>query len=186
MTNNPYIGRVGAVLANEIALLAPLDVFSEFRIFGGSPMAFDGEIPLVHAVIRISLNGIGATNRGEKFFGDFKAVHRIVGLRRADHPSVLVNLGHVVLMEQLLLGLLPSVARFADTDDRAIAEGFPPFEGIQQELAGYLTVNEKGNERFRLERLSFAGDSPACEKVSDNFHCEQYNLSLSVCQVSLH
>ena len=102
MTNNPYIGRVGAVLANEIALLAPLDVFSEFRIFGGSPMAFDGEIPLVHAVIRISLNGIGATNRGEKFFGDFKAVHRIVGLRRADHPSVLVNLDHVELWKNFL------------------------------------------------------------------------------------
>lgn len=170
-TDNPHVRWVGAVLADEIASTSPLDSFTELWIFIITPLAFNGEIAHVeHPVVGERHRDVGATESRKQFLGDFNAVHGVVGLGRANHPSIGVNLSHVVLLEKLLWHLLPCIASSPYTDDYAIAEGFPPFEGVHEELARNGAVHQKVNKRFRSDGLRFRGNPPAREKSSNNFH----------------
>lgn len=155
-TYNPYVCGVCSVLADEVTVIAQLNVLAELWIFGTAPLSFNDERRhFVHVFIGKGLGGIGLHEKGLKFFGDFDEIYRIVRFGSTNHPSIFVNIGYIILLEKFFGHLLPCVTSGTDANNRAITERFFSFEGIHEKLTGHLTVHEKSNERLGFDWLGF-------------------------------
>lgn len=155
-TDDPHVGLVGLVAAYEIARGTTLNVLLFAN--GFAPISDDAEC--------ISVMPIRFTH-GVSHFND---IDSIVGLRFTHEPTITLDGGDVVFLQQSLGRLLPCIAGPADADDHVVAKRFSAFEGIHEELRRDRGVNDEVRQGFGLDGLRFSGNFPSWNVVWIDSH----------------